>query len=456
MNNNTPLKQVLFVDDSPKFLEKLRKTMPTWSHGKWDMLTSPGTTEAFQTLDTEHVDLVVVDDFRMSGMNGLQFLKLAKQKHPHIRRALLSAYLDQGLRTECLHSGADMYLVKPKRSNGFETIFHSLNQLFEISTEGFRGLLRKVSLTDLIQLECLSKRSSVLEISAGIQFGQVFIKRGCIIHAQAGSKTGVEAFIRLMRMPGGDFHLKAFFEPTAQTIDMSCDRLLLDASYAIDSVTEPFTNGDSLHLNNTDWFRKGSRHSDSSLLNETPASLSINNFSADFLVTESATSQGEPDSSQHHNGNSSKSISHTIQIDASGLDTVMKLTDELISNRAQLDMKILDMALLKEELNGCKSRLVEVIEQLHERVANPHQVHPVCPSDKDNATFNPVKSDFQNGDPLNLVIDRLNIVSDETSAIVSQLDGFFSTFTEESSQFNDTSTKLQDEVARLHNTFSVQ
>ena len=420
MNNNpTPLKRVLFLDDSAKFLEKIRTKMPAWSSARWEIITSFDTAEAFQILDTQHLDLIVVDDLRQSGMDGFQVLKLVHQKHPHIRKAMLSSTLDESLRENSLKSGADMYLVKPKRSNGFGAVFHSLDQLFSLSQDGFRGLLRKVSLTDLIQLECLNARSSVLEITTDSRHGEVFIQHGRIIHAQAGSKSGVEAFIRLMQVPGGDFHIKAFREPPIRSIEVSSDRLLLEASHAVDNNNHQPLDVDMAQNSNTTWFRKSSGSPNAPLI----AGLSLSDSNRDALLLNPATESG----TQHADAYGVAGMTPSFHLNTSNLQSIFRLTDNLIASRANMDMKILDMAILKEELNGCKSRLVETILLLKEA---------------------PLDSQPQ--------LKTLNEISDDAARIVTELDGFFATYTDESSQFNETTTQLQDEVATLHNTFSIQ
>lgn len=441
------LKQVLFVDDSPKFLQKLRTKMPTWSRDNWELSFASDSSKAFTIIETQQVDMIVID-LGVSDMESLQFLKLVHQKHPHIRKAILTSFVEQKTRKECLESGADMYLIKPKRTNGFEAVFHSLNQLFTLSQQGFRGLLRTISLTDLIQLECLNARSSVLEISADKQFGRVFIKQGSIIHAQAGSKTGVDAFIRLMHMSGGDFNLKPFIEPGVQTIQMSCDRLLLEASHAVDNGLAD-KQGNATSEGNTTWFQNvpreinllatdESQHLDSSiesikfLQEATPASDPTDFFPASALI---------PKSSGHAPVN---------------FDTVINLTDELIANRSQLDMKILDLALLKEELNGCKSRLTEVIGHMQNCAANTQQdIDRNGNGDLPTLEHAETSGGKDKQSKLASFIYSLNEISNDAGSIVSQLDSYFATFTEESGCFNETSAKLQDAISSLSKTSAV-
>ena len=229
----TSLKRVLFVDDSLEYLELIRRGIAPRSRGQWELMLTHDTSEALAMLDSRQVDLIV-SDLDMSPMDGMQFLKLAHQRHPHIRKAMLTGVEEAQLCRQALREMCDCYLLKPRTRAGFDTVFHTLNQLFAAAGDGFRGLLHKVSLTDLLQLECLNRRSSILEMSAHNLRGRIYIQQGAIVHAEAGTKIGTDAFIRLMQMPGGDFQLKPYAEPPEQTIATSWEHLLMEAADHVD------------------------------------------------------------------------------------------------------------------------------------------------------------------------------------------------------------------------------
>ncbi|GEM_PF-3990137 len=110
---------------------------------------------------------------------------------------------------------------------------------------GFRGVLRKVGLQDLIQMECLNRKSSILEISNSNLHGHICIEQGEIIHAAAvhavaGECTGEEAFIRLLSLRGGKFSLKPFEAQEKRTISVPWIQLLMDAARRRDEDTETF------------------------------------------------------------------------------------------------------------------------------------------------------------------------------------------------------------------------
>ena len=103
-------------------------------------------------------------------------------------------------------------------------------------------MLRRVGLQDVLQMECLARSSSVLEISTSRAQGSVFIQDGQIVHAQAGELSGEEAFNHLLALAGGNFNLKPFSEPPARTINSSWEFLLMEAARVRDEAKETSGN----------------------------------------------------------------------------------------------------------------------------------------------------------------------------------------------------------------------
>ncbi len=233
VNSVIPVKRVLFVDDSLEFLELVRRAITPWSRDKWELLLTHDTAEAFTILATQKIDLIVCD-LVMGAMDGIHFIKTLHRQYPQLRKVMLTGCEEALACKESLTAGADLYLIKPRSVSGFEAVFHSLHQLFSRQDPGFRGLIRKVSLADLIQLECMNGRSSVLDVAVHGFSAAIYIENGRIIHAVAGTAIGIAAFGRLMKIQGGDFELKEFSEPAQRTIDTSWEHLLLAAAQAAD------------------------------------------------------------------------------------------------------------------------------------------------------------------------------------------------------------------------------
>jgi DNA-binding NtrC family response regulator len=100
---------VLVVDDEEDNLDAFRFAF----RKSFTLHYALGGEQALEILD--RVDAaVVVSDQRMPGMNGIEFLKLAKKKRPAAFGVLLTAYADLAVLIDAVNSGAvDRYVQKP-------------------------------------------------------------------------------------------------------------------------------------------------------------------------------------------------------------------------------------------------------------------------------------------------------------------------------------------------------
>jgi len=229
---------VLFVDDDAGFLEVVRNLMTAYSEGMWDVLVATDAAKGLELLREGKPDLLVLD-VHMPVMDGLQFLGLLHRRYPSISKAVLTGYSSDEYRAACLNNGAELFLQKPTSSEGWQSLFVALNELVKYqSEEGFRGVLRRVGLQDVLQMECLARSSSVMEVSNSEMQGNIYVRDGQIIHAEVGELAGEDAFNHLMSLSGGHFNLKPFVEPAAATISGSWEFLLMEAARKRDEAQE--------------------------------------------------------------------------------------------------------------------------------------------------------------------------------------------------------------------------
>lgn len=242
MSSPAHRKRVLFVDDDHSFLEMLENLFGLWAKGTWEILIAPSTGKALTILQERPVDLIVID-LHMPVMDGFQFLKLVHRKYPNLPKAILTALVEPASRDMCLANGAEMVLEKPSAIDQMESVFSTLNELVELQAQdGFRGVLRRVGLQEVIQLECLGNKSSILEITTQGTKGRIFIRDGAIIHAHIGQKKGEEAFNRLLAFDTGEFTLKPFTEPPEETIQGQWEMLVMEAARLRDEVIREVEN----------------------------------------------------------------------------------------------------------------------------------------------------------------------------------------------------------------------
>ena len=89
---------ILVVDDEPDILMSLKDVLEAHL-GQAKVLTAPSGVAALPLLDGEKLDLIIAD-YRMPGMDGLEFLTKCRQKAPDVPRILITAYpeLDAAVR----------------------------------------------------------------------------------------------------------------------------------------------------------------------------------------------------------------------------------------------------------------------------------------------------------------------------------------------------------------------
>ena len=101
---------LLFVDDEPKLLDGLKRSLRSMRH-EWDMTFAEGGEEALKVLEQTPID-IVVSDMRMPKMDGAQLLDEIQRRYPHIVRIILSGHSDKEM---IFHSigATHQFLAKP-------------------------------------------------------------------------------------------------------------------------------------------------------------------------------------------------------------------------------------------------------------------------------------------------------------------------------------------------------
>jgi DNA-binding NtrC family response regulator len=107
--NYTPT--ILLVDDEEMVLGALRSFLQLETTYRVLMTTSPK--QALETIRKDIID-VIVADFMMPEMDGIEFLRCARDLRPHASRILLTGYADvQNAIRAINEAGLYYYLEKP-------------------------------------------------------------------------------------------------------------------------------------------------------------------------------------------------------------------------------------------------------------------------------------------------------------------------------------------------------
>lgn len=103
---------ILLVDDEPDILESLSDVFSLHLPGV-KVLTAPNGKAALEILKKEEVGLIV-SDYKMPGMDGLEFLTQARQVAPAAPRILITAYPELNVAVRAINEAQiQNFLTKP-------------------------------------------------------------------------------------------------------------------------------------------------------------------------------------------------------------------------------------------------------------------------------------------------------------------------------------------------------
>jgi two-component system, NtrC family, sensor kinase len=101
---------LLVVDDEPNVIKSLKRL---FGNADYAILTAESGEEGLRILGTRPVELVI-SDYRMPGMSGVEFLSQVKAEYPDTIRIILSGYADVVAIVEAINDGGVYrFIAKP-------------------------------------------------------------------------------------------------------------------------------------------------------------------------------------------------------------------------------------------------------------------------------------------------------------------------------------------------------
>ena len=106
MKNNIT---ILVVDDEMMMRNLLKKIL---SNDGFKVILAEDGEDALRILGNSKVDLII-SDMKMPNLNGLELLRIVKDKYPRIGMVMMTGYGDAYSVKDALLLGADEYITKP-------------------------------------------------------------------------------------------------------------------------------------------------------------------------------------------------------------------------------------------------------------------------------------------------------------------------------------------------------
>ena len=108
--------KILLIDDD----EWIRDSLLLFFQGEGcDLVGLANAEEAMEMLRKQSYD-IIISDYRLPGMDGLEFFKLTRESHPHTLRILITAYGSDELASTAFSLGIDDLILKPLTTNAIE------------------------------------------------------------------------------------------------------------------------------------------------------------------------------------------------------------------------------------------------------------------------------------------------------------------------------------------------
>ena len=124
---------ILVVDDEPEIVKLVTKIMESRGHR---VTTARDGQEALEAMRSRPADLVL-SDFRMPGMDGLQFLAECYSRWPDVPRLLMTAYADMQLAIRSVNeTRVARFVTKPVQP---EQLAETLGEILSASRRARQG-----------------------------------------------------------------------------------------------------------------------------------------------------------------------------------------------------------------------------------------------------------------------------------------------------------------------------
>lgn len=172
--------KILCVDDERNVLKALRRLF--MDEENYDIMVAESGEEGLEILEKEGNIKLVVSDYRMPGMNGVEFLAKVYEKWPDTIRIVLSGYADTAAVVEAINLGQIYkFIPKPWNDEELKSAISTSLQHQELQSQNNRlneelqktnDQLKEINenLEHIVQqrTEALEIRNRVLQISQGV------------------------------------------------------------------------------------------------------------------------------------------------------------------------------------------------------------------------------------------------------------------------------------------------
>src|SRR5262245_29727950 len=170
--------KLLIVDDDAVQLRALTRAVAS-TRRDITVISAGGAREAMALLTKSPVD-IVLSDLRMPGVDGFELVAWMQEHTPQIATFAMTAFWDEQAREKLARLGDIECFTKPL---DMKTVVHRFD---EVLAADFRGHIRNISATSLLQIISMDRKTCTLLMSTGRRSGKLYIQQGELVDARLG------------------------------------------------------------------------------------------------------------------------------------------------------------------------------------------------------------------------------------------------------------------------------
>lgn len=223
---------ILLVDDNPSIRELLVQSLSPLA----SVQACGSAEEALRRAKKQAPDLILCD-YRMPGLSGLELLAKLRISFPRVAVVILASRADISGPLAGCSPWVEEFIEKPffleDAITRIKRVLHRV-ELSKAAREGadstsVRGTLQQMSVVDLLQTLDIGRKSCRLELTHAGEQSEMHFRDGQLIHATLGNLSGEAAVQRVVGWTEGVFVIDFERVECPRTINHSTQSVLLEA-----------------------------------------------------------------------------------------------------------------------------------------------------------------------------------------------------------------------------------
>ncbi|MHB8881870.1 MAG: HD domain-containing phosphohydrolase [Thermodesulfovibrionales bacterium] len=215
-----------------------------------DVMHATSSIEAISRIRQKDPQLIILDAEALEPETFLRFYNTARQSAAPTCKFLLIV-TD---RESAKKFGEDVFsITKPLSIEQLtlqikSLLMDALSPAAQEEVRGLTGTLEDFNLVDIIQILSLGLKTAKVEITHGRETGILYLLRGKIVYASAGSLRGPDAFFELIRWKKGFFYIMHGHAADEVNVTVDTMHLLMDACSVMDGAAPQDSPQDNKQL----------------------------------------------------------------------------------------------------------------------------------------------------------------------------------------------------------------